>query len=43
MWAMDKTSALVKARRDYGFKDLLWVWNLDSDIWKVDHDTVGLY
>ena len=43
LWAMNKTSALVDARRIYGFKDLLWVWNLDSDIWKVDHETVGLY
>ena len=43
LWAMDKTRALADARRVYGFKDFLWVWNLDSDIWKVDHDTVGVY
>ena len=43
LWAMDKASALVQARRVYGFKELLWVWNLDSDIWKIDHDTVGAY
>ena len=43
LWAMDETSAIVKARSVYGFKELLWVWNVDSSIWKVDHDTVGLY
>ena len=43
LWAMNKTRALADARRVYGFKDFLWVWNLDSDIWKIDHDTVGVY
>ena len=43
LWAMNKTRALADARRVYGFKDFLWVWNVDSSVWKVDHDTVGLY